>query len=78
MSEETESARHCFISSAWHSAIGERPKNLEALWFVLSYLFQVEGARDIAKTLEQRESTDGTSAYHTLKLALGDGAQTVI
>ncbi|CAM9183270.1 unnamed protein product [Ectocarpus fasciculatus] len=38
---------------------------------------QVENARDIAKNLEQREKVDGSSAHHTLKLALGDGRQTV-
>lgn len=38
---------------------------------------QVENAKDIAKNFEQREKTDGASAHHTLKLALGDGRQTV-
>ncbi|CAM9161348.1 unnamed protein product [Ectocarpus sp. 4 AP-2014] len=38
---------------------------------------QVENVRDIAKNLEQREKVDGLSAHHTLKLALGDGRQTV-
>ncbi|CAM9154732.1 unnamed protein product [Scytosiphon promiscuus] len=38
---------------------------------------QVENATDIAKNFEQREKTDGSSPHHTLKLALGDGRQTV-
>ncbi|CAM9358532.1 unnamed protein product, partial [Hapterophycus canaliculatus] len=38
---------------------------------------QVENATDIAKNFEQREKTDGASSHHTLKLALGDGRQTV-
>ncbi len=38
---------------------------------------QVESATDIAKNFEQREKTDGGSSHHTLKMALGDGRQTV-
>eukprot|EP00903_Cladosiphon_okamuranus_P011728 g11028.t1 len=38
---------------------------------------QIENARDIAKSFEQREKADGGSFHHTLKLALGDGRQTV-
>ena len=37
----------------------------------------MENARDIAKSFEQREKVDGGSFHHTLKLALGDGRQTV-
>lgn len=32
----------------------------------------------MAKTLEQRREADGKSSHHTLKLALGDGRQTVM
>eukprot|EP00752_Nemacystus_decipiens_P009171 g8192.t1 len=38
---------------------------------------QVENATDIAKSFEQREKVDGGSFHHTLKLAVGDGRQTV-
>lgn len=40
-------------------------------------LLQVEESRDVAKSFEQRERSDGGSSHHTLKLALGDGTQTV-
>lgn len=37
----------------------------------------MENSRDISKNFEQREKADSGSSYHTLKLALGDGRQTV-
>ncbi|CAN0248913.1 unnamed protein product, partial [Laminaria digitata] len=40
-------------------------------------LWMVENSRDISKNFEQREKADSGSSYHTLKLALGDGRQTV-
>ncbi|CAM9636227.1 unnamed protein product, partial [Discosporangium mesarthrocarpum] len=39
------------------------------------FVVQVENAKDIAKSFEQRE---GSSSHHTLKLAVGDGKQTVV